>query len=210
MSCPRDHYRQLRRWDLVRLYILLVYEETGSSRVNQSVDSILPLGVSTLHFHSQVKGVRANFGRSNLRLPWEALLPLRPFWRSFASSFCNYRGCGSTFRDFFYRQHLKLVGGRGGRCIGRFWRGRSRHLSFLRGYSMKFLRSAKQSLPQRLDVDSHRYTTVYRCYGSVTFPCYAPCYCLCYLLFLVCVYAVWYDFCRGHLFFFVCYVYGLL
>jgi len=32
---------------------------------------------------------------------------------------------------------------------------------------------------------------------------------LCHLLFFVYVYALWYDFRRGHLFFFVCYVYGL-
>jgi len=44
------------------------------------------------------------------------------------------------------------------------------------------------------------------CYGFVTsFVTF-----FCHLLFCVCVYALWYDFRRGHLFFFVCYVYGLL
>jgi len=47
------------------------------------------------------------------------------------------------------------------------------------------------------------------CYGFVTIFCHVLCF-PCYLLSSVYICTLWYDFRRGHLFFFVCYVYGLL
>jgi len=80
------------------------------------------------------------------------VLPLQPFWWSFACGFRNLRRCGSTLRDFFYGQPLKSVGRRSRQCSGCFWSGWSKYLSYVCGYSLKFLQSVKQSLLQCLDV----------------------------------------------------------
>jgi len=95
-------------------------------------------------------------------------------------------------------------------CFAVFWKPRVEPSCWkpVRGTS---LRQQQVSVSYTRDLDgSHCINTCTSCYGSVTFPCYVPCHCPCHLLFLVCIYAVWYDFCRGHLFFFVCYVCGLL
>ena len=69
--------------------------QTGSSRIYQGANSILPLVRGVLNFHSQVKRKRAYLCCSNRGLFRKASFPLRPPWGFLVHGFRKRRECGS-------------------------------------------------------------------------------------------------------------------